>query len=211
MPIHNGVIGSYGVAPIIYEYTSSGSGSVTVPTGYTKMTSHAIGAGGTGYASGGLKPNNRAGGGGGTYARSDVNIAVTPGNSVYYSAGASANDSWVNINGGFAPGSSTIGCLGKRGTNGASAVGGSGSTAGSVGSLIYYGDNGTAGSSAVGGGSGGDNGAGSGQTGGSGQNKTGGTGGNYNEVGGTPGGGGGGSSSGNKAGGVGWVKIIFTV
>lgn len=204
------------IPDLVYVF-SSGTGSVTTPLNYNKVVVESIAGGGAGF--GATVGTNRAGGGGGQYAISNT-ISVTPASTiVYYSVGAAAQDSWVNVGTNSAPSAATAGSLAKAGGNASSATGGLGSTAGGVG-VINNGGNGTAGASAVGGGGGGATTAGSGQT--AGTDTTGysvdlmgdGTGGAFNTAGSAlvPGGGGGGATSAgtNLAGAGGRVRIRFT-
>jgi hypothetical protein len=191
--------------------TSSGTGNVTTPAGYSHVTVHAIGGGGSGFGSN--SGANRAGGGGGTYAMSNPNIAVTAGVTVvYYSVGAAANDSWVNVGTNSAPTQASAGCVAKKGGNASAGTGGTGVTTGFVGSVAFAGGTGQTGNNSQGGGGAGSGGAASGPTPGAGA-FPGGAGGAYNTGTGTaPGGAGGGSNSTgtNLAGAAGAVRIVFS-
>jgi hypothetical protein len=196
--------------------TSSGAGSVTIPAGYSFYTGEAIGSGGTGF--GNNTAANRAGGGGGQYASSNARIAVTPGNSIFYSVGAAGggNDSWVNTTNAV-PTLASTGCRARGGTNAASATAGIGSTAGAVGAVTRNGANGTTNTGAVGGGGSGYSTAASGTTAGTDTSNLsasimgGGTGGPSLGAGTAPGGGGGSSATTgtNPAGSIGRVRIVF--
>jgi hypothetical protein len=200
---------SYGKGNLAYLVTSSGSGSYTAPTGYTKVDVEAIGGGGNGI---GATTSNRAGGGGAGYGKT-TGLSVTGGTTVvYYSVGAANNDSWVRVGTNSAPSSTTDGCLGYRGGNASSGTAGTGATtANCIGTTTQSGANGTRTSSGVGGGAGGDGGNASGQTGGGSGDMKGGNGGAYQNAGTAPGGGGGAdtATNGNKAGAVGRVRITF--
>lgn len=197
--------------------TTATANSITAPTGCISVTVEAIGGGGNGF--GNNTTNNRASGGGGLYAISNPNISVNAGSTVvYYSVGAAATQSWVNIGTNSAPTSATTGCLAKNGGSGSSGTAGLGSTAGSIGALTRVGGNGTTGNNSAGGGGAGASSAGSGSTAGtdttglSANLMGGGTGGTYNTGTGTaPGGGGGGSSTTgtNLVGAVGRIRITF--
>lgn len=200
---------------IVTVITVSGPGSVVIPAGYNFYTGEAIGGGGAGF--GNATVGNRAGGGGGRNAISTAKIAVTPGNSIFYSVGAAAGDSWVNTTN-VVPVAASTGCLAKGGANAASATAGSGNVAGSIGATTRQGGNGAVGSNAPGGGGGGTNLIGSGQT--AGTDTTGlspanpmggGTGGASLAAGTVPGGGGGShtSTGTNPAGAIGRVRILF--
>lgn len=204
--------------PLTLVYTTSGAGSVTTPTGFTSVTVESIGGGGNGFGSN--TANNRASGGGGQYAISDPNIAVTGGTTiVYYSVGSAATDSWVNVGTNSAPSAKTSGCLSKAGTSASSGSAGSGSQAGSIGATTRNGGNGATGTNSAGGGGAGASSAGSGSTAGGdttllspAQLMGGGTGGAYNSGTGTAPGGGGGAASTNGtvlAGAVGRVRVTF--
>jgi hypothetical protein len=192
-----------------------GANSITVPSGAGFFTAEGIGNGGSGF--GNTTVGNRAGGGGAPYVRSNVNIATTPGDTIYYYVGSLAGfDSWVNtLN--VAPTSSATGCLAKGGTNAASATAGVGNPAGCVGT-VNAGGNGAVGTSARGGGSGGATTAGSSFTAGTdttglspGSLLGGGTGGASNAGGTQPGGAGGShtSTGTNPSGGTGRIRIAF--
>ena len=212
--------GPGGPAPlpdIVNVVTVSGAGSIVIPEGYTAYTAEAIGSGGLGFGS--TTTNQRAGGGGGQYAISNARIAVTPGNSIFYSVGAAGggNDSWVNTTNAV-PTSATTGCRARGGTNGAGGTAGVGSTAGGVGATVRNGSNGTTGASGRGGAGSGATTAASGQTGGTDTTGLspatpmgGGSGGSSGGgVGVAPGGAGGGrTTAGTVAGSVGRIRIVF--
>lgn len=196
---------------VVYLVTSSGTGSYTTPSGYNTVTIEAIGGGGNGF---GGTSAFRAGGGGGAYARTE-NLSVTSGSTiVYYSVGGVASDSWVRVGTNSAPSSTTDGCLGYRGTSGASATAGvGGTTANSIGTAKYSGANGGVTGTPSGGGAGGQNANASGATGGGSGDMKGGNGGAYatgGNPGTAPGGGGSGmGSAGTPAGAIGRVRITF--
>lgn len=197
--------------PVIHLITTSGTGSVTAPAGYNKVTVEAIGGGGNGY---GGSTSTRSGGGGAAYAET-IDLDVTGGSTVvYYSVGSAAQDSWVRVGTNAAPTSSSHGCLAYRGTSAASATAGVGGTiANSIGTTRYAGANGLRDSLAYrGGGAGGDGDSASGQTGGGSGDMKGGDGGSNGSPGTVPGGGAGGSTTfgTNPAGGIGRVRITFT-
>jgi hypothetical protein len=140
-----------------YQYTSSGT--FNVPAGVTSIIVECWGAGGAG---GGTTTNNARGGGGGAggaYARSL--ITVIPGNNYTVtvgtatagaqSAGATGGPSWFGTAG-------TIyaqGGAGGAAPNGGTANGGMGSSASSLGDVVYAGGNGANGTTALSGGGGG--------------------------------------------------------
>lgn len=210
-----------GVQPKVVVVTTAGAGSVTAPVGYSKVTCEAIGGGGNGF--GNNTTANRASGGGGLYAISNARIAVTGGTTiVYYSVGAAATQSWVNVGTNAAPTLASTGCLAKNGGSGASGVAGSGATAGSIGATTRNGGNGATGTNSQGGGGAGATTAGANPT--AGTDTTGlspatlmggGTGGAYNNAttspGTAPGGAGGASATTgtNYAGAIGRVRLVF--
>lgn len=200
--------------------STAGTGSITAPLGATSVTVEAIGGGGNGFGS--ATVNQRASGGGGLYAISNANIAVTGGITiVYYSVGAAVTQSWVNVGTNAAPTLASTGCLAKNGSSGASGVAGSGATAGSVGATIRLGGNGATGNNSQGGGGAGATTAGANPTGGTDTTGLsvllmgGGNGGAYNNAttspGTAPGGGGGAANTAgtNYAGAIGRVRITF--
>jgi hypothetical protein len=207
--------GPYGI-----NVVTSGTGSVTSPAWATSVTVEAIGGGGNGF--GNSSTGNRASGGGGRYAISNANISVTGGLTiVYYSVGAAATDSWVNVGTNTTPTAATTGALAKAGTSATSGVAGVGSQTGSIGATTFSGGNGATFSSAGGGGAG-QAGAGTLSIGGldntdtsTTTNLAGGTGGAYATTTGNPGSipGGGGSATNstgtNPAGAIGRARIIF--
>lgn len=202
---------------VVYLVTTAGTGSYTTPAGYSKVTIEAIGAGGSGTSTG----FTGVGGGGGAYAKTE-NLTVTGGSTVvYYQVGnyittLSEMKSWARVGTNAEPTSTSDGCLGYCGTDGAGG-GDGGDVVNSVGTTRYAGANGTAGFGATvhGGGAGGDGGAGSGTTGGGSGDMKGGDGGSYSDagtVGTAPGGGGSGKgSSGYVNGAIGRVRITFKV
>jgi hypothetical protein len=202
--------------PQVSVITTAGTGSVPVPAGFSKYTAEAIGGGGNGFGS--TTNANKAGGGGGRWAISAPKIAVSPGNSIFYSVGTAAQDSWVNTTN-APPSLASTGCLAKAGTNAASGVAGNGAATGSINASTNAGGTGATGNNAVGGGAAGASGVGSGQTAGtdttglSAQLMGGGTGGASLTAGTAPGGGGGSSATAgtNPAGAVGRVRITFYV
>ena len=209
------------LAPQVNVITTAVAGSITTPSGYSKVTVEAIGAGGRGYNGGNVEFID-AGGGGGWYAISNANIAVTGGTTiVYYSVGASTVQSWVNVGTNAAPSASTAGCLAKSGgTADSDSPGNYGVhiNNGSIGATTRMGGQGSSWSSgsAPGGGGAAATTAASGQT--AGTDTTGlspstlmgsGTGGSPSAVGTAPGGGGGGGGGSDKAGGIGRVRIVF--
>lgn len=219
------VLASYkiGTGQSVYSFSAAGFGNIAAPSGYSKVTVEAVGAGGGGSSTGG-----RAGAGGGAYAKTNT-LSVTGGSTVvYYQVGTGGGingatlptDSWVNVSSNTAPSSTAQGCLAKCGENGSAGVAGlGGSTTASIGDTKYAGGNGFAGggSTAVGGGGAGDTGAGGNAssslpgTGGTGTNIVGGSGGNFNTAGGAPGGGGGGDNAGATSfGAVGIVRLVFS-
>lgn len=212
-----GILGSGGiVGDIVFVITTATAGSQVTPAGKSKFTGEAIGGGGNGFANN--TSGNRAGGAGGLYAKSNVDIAVTGGSTtIFYSVGAAATQSWVRAGTNAAPVASTDGALAKNGGNASSATAGLGNTAGSVGSVTRNGANGGVTGSAVGGGAAGRDAAGSGQTGGGDTSgisvvtMAGGAGGNYQVAGTAPGGGGGADTAagGTKAGAIGRVRMLF--
>lgn len=207
-----------GVQPRVTVITTSGTGSITAPVGYSKVTVEAIGGGGNGF--GNNTAGNRASGGGGQYAISNDRISVTSGTTiVYYSVGAAATNSWVNVGTNAQPTAATTGCLARNGTSAASGTAGLGNAAGSIGATTRVGGNGVTGNNSAGGGGAGASTAGSGSTAGLDntrlsptQQMGSGTGGAYNTGTGTaPGGGGGGAGATgtNLAGAIGRVRIVF--
>src|ERR1035437_5311299 len=84
--------------------TATGGGSCTVGVSGTLMA-EAIGGGGSGGSG-----VSGSGGGSGAYAVS-TSISVTIGNTVYWSIGAAAAQTWVNYNTNSAPTSATTGVL----------------------------------------------------------------------------------------------------
>lgn len=193
------------LAPHVTVITTAVAGSITTPSGYSKVTVEALGGGGSGNIG-----NTVRGGGGGLYAISNANIAVTGGTTiVYYSVGGTGVQSWVNVGTNAAPTVATTGCLAKNG--GTNQVILNGQTAGSIGATTIFGGNG---SSTLGGGGSGATTAGSGQT--AGTDTTGlspstlmggGTGGIQAVTGTVPSGGGG--KGGTGTGAIGRVRIVF--
>jgi hypothetical protein len=193
------------------------------PVGFSHVTIEAIGGGGFGFGS--AVDALKASGGAGQYARSDANIAVTGGSTVvYYSVGAggisptAASNSWAQVGVNAAPTLSSTGCSGRKGTSASSATAGTGGASGGVGAVLNNGANGTVGAGSVGGGAGGYDAAGSGQTAGNdssglsaGTPMGGGTGGAFEAAGTDPGGAGGASATINPNGGVGRVRLLFTI
>ena len=205
--------------PQIFVIDGAATGSIVAPRGATRVTVEAIGGGGAGA---GTNAGNRAGGGGGRFART-INMPVTGGvTTVFYSVGAAATQSWVNVGTNVAPASTAAGCLAPPGTNAALNTGGNGTTGTAIGTVTANGGDGVGGGPSAGGGAGaGADIAGAG-TGGSGTtagtdttgmsistqlmgNGTGGVG----TVGTAPGGGGGGTTGGGGAGAIGRVRITF--
>lgn len=210
----------FNYATLVLVYTTPGTGNILTPRGYFFSTVEAIGGGGNGFGSN--TTNQRASGGGGTSARSNTKIAVQNLLTiVYYSVGAAATDSWVNIGTNAVPTSATTGCLAIAGSSGSAGVAGKSVTTGAIGAL-FVGGQGATGNNSNGGGGAGVSSAGSKQTAGtdttllSPHSRMGyGTGGTYNSAtlgpGTAPGGGGGGAAATgtNYAGAVGKVRIIF--
>lgn len=195
--------------------TTSGAGSIVSPYGYRYVSVEAIGGGGNGFAG---NTAQRASAGGGAYAKT-ANLLIPYGTTIYYSVGAAAADSWVNISANSAPASTTAGCLAKAGGSASSGVAGTaGSDTASIGTTKFAGGAGATGSAAGGGGAAGDSAAGTSGTastngtGGTGTNLTGGNGGAYIAAGTAPGGGGGSDSNTgiNQPGGIGRVRITFS-
>ena len=207
-----------GVQPRVIVVATAGAGSVTTPVGYSKVTVEAIGGGGNGFGSN--TQANRASGGGGRYARSNANIPVVGGSTiVYYSVGAAATQSWVNVGTNAAPTLASTGCLAPNGTSGTSGVAGSGSAGTAIGTVLNGGAGITGNNSQGGGGAGASTAAGTRPTAGTDTTRLSptqlmgsGTGGAYNSGTGTaPGGAGGGSATTgtNLAGAIGRVRIVF--
>ena len=160
----NGGNGSNGSAagPVYVVFVERvGAGAWTVPSGVTSLTLEAVGGGGLGYKAG---SSAYGGGGGGAYSKTNT-ITVTPGQTVYFSVGTSA-DSWINISASSAPGSTAAGVLAKAGASSTGTAGGAGGAAASgIGNVTYSGGNGGTGDSSGyypggGGGAAGPNGAG---------------------------------------------------
>jgi len=101
-PSNKGVTGGAIVDPNLEcscGSTFTNSGSFIVPSGVTQITMKAWGGGGKG----GSRSGSRGGaGGGGSGAYSTITIAVTPGETIYYSSGtgststAAGQDSWIS-------------------------------------------------------------------------------------------------------------------
>ena len=133
--------GGVAFTPQTQVITTSGAGSFTVPAGATSVTMEAIGGGGNGF--GNATVNQRASGGGGQYSTSNTKITVVAGQTVYYSVGTAATDSWVRYNVNNTTGIAvTDGCLAKAGTSGSAGTAGVGNQAGGVGATINFGGNG---------------------------------------------------------------------
>ncbi len=225
-------IGSYYVKSQVIE-TFTSSTTWTCPAGVTSVTVECWGGGGAG---GGTTANNAKGGGGGAggaYAKKTVN--VIPGNNYTINVGNGGIGTTSSGNPGGASwfGSpSTVyaeGGAGGAAPNGATSNGGVGSSANSIGDVVYAGGNGANGTSTLSGGGGGgagSNGIGgnaSGTTAGSGTSEKGGNGGTGLTAGGngnngqTYGGGGSGAFVNNNtdrsggSGANGFVRITYTV
>lgn len=202
--------------------TTPGAGTQVVPAGATTMVGEAWGGGGSG---GGFFSGAAPGGSGCGYSK--FTIAVTPGQTIYYTVGAggvagtgTGNDggvSWVNPAANVQP--AVTGCVGGGGF-GLSNTGPLGG-AGTIGTTNFSGGNGVVGVNPNGGGGGG--GAGSAGNGGNASGITAGiagtpdggagsAGGNASSLAGAqPGGGSGGAWNGTSAkGGDGKVKLTFT-
>ena len=146
--------------------STPGTSTWTVPAGVTSITVEGIGGGQSGggiAVSGNQQGTNRAGGWGGSYAKT-VNLTVTPGATVYYHVGTTVglnnswsnqaqvngDPTWLNISVNSAPTSSANGIL-------AASNGGT-----SYGTTTYIGGTGHVGSSIAGSGDAGDRYAGGG-------------------------------------------------
>lgn len=148
--------------------TFTSSGTFTVPPGVTSIIVECWGGGGAG---GGTTSNNSKGGGGGAGgAYSKKTLSVVPGTNYTVtvgggasgstSAGASGSPSWFGD-------PSTVyaeGGTGGSAPNGGTAAGGNGSSANSIGDIVFAGGNGADGTTSLSGGGGG----GAGSTGGGG-------------------------------------------
>jgi hypothetical protein len=100
--------------PVIVTITTAGAGSTVVPAGMTKAKIECFGCGGSGYGGGGS---------GGAYSRTNA-LAVTPGDTLYYSIGtvpagnnpeSNPTDTWARITTNAAPTTTAQGCLAKSG------------------------------------------------------------------------------------------------
>ena len=189
------------MAGLIHAQTFTASGTWTCPAGVTSITVQCWGGGG----GGGGAPNTAAsagnGGAGGSFAQSTVTVVPGTTYNVVVGAGgtAGANTGANGGNGGTSSfGGTLVVAVGGTGGNGSTAGPGTalGSTAGSVGTILYAGGNGGSATVAtVSGGGGG--GAGTTAAGGNASSNTGGTGGA------TGGGNGGNGKTANGAGGAG--------
>jgi len=203
---HNGGSGAQGLVVVSWTGSFSSSGTFTVPAGVTTIIVECWGAGGAG---GGTKNNNSKGGGGGAggaYAKktlsvlpgTDYTVTVGTGGPGGTSAGASGNPSWFGD-------PTTVyaeGGTGGAAPNGGIAPGGAGSSANSIGDIVFAGGNGANGTTTLSGGGGG--GAGSTGAGGNASGTTAGTGTNlYGGNGGSGLTGGGNGNSGSNHGGGG--------
>lgn len=207
---------------VSFVFSTAGSTTSTVPSGYTKAYVEAIGAGGQGFGS--ATAAQRSGGGGGGYARTNA-LTVAAESTIYILVAntsiASASNSWVNISSNTAPTSTAQGCLAVGGLSGASAVAGLGGgqtgNAGQLGTQTYAGATGQVGNNSNGGGAAGRDGAAAVQTAGTDTSGItalamgGGTGGTYNTSAGTaPGGGGPGAATAvTFDGSIGRVRITY--
>ena len=184
----------------LHTITATGASSLTVPSGCRHVTGWVFGGGGSG---------STETGGAGACAAGTANLVVTPGATVYYSVGAGGAatsvapgnpgaQSWFNISGNSAPGSSAAGALayfGAGGGSSTSAVTGC-LTSASIGGTLWAG--GASANGAFGGAGGG--GAGSGGAGNAGNTITAGSGGSASSPFAAGGAGGGGGSCSPLAG-----------
>lgn len=175
------IIGSYPAQSQVVSQTYTSSGTFTVPPGVTSITVECWGAGGAG--GGGtdntLDPAGAGGGAGGAYAKKTLSVipnanytvtvaGITPGGT---GTGATGGPSWFG----------TVATVYAEGGAGGSAItngdgpAGLGSSANSIGDIVYSGGSGANGTDATGGGGGG-GGAGSSGSGGNANNSNRGTG-----------------------------------
>ncbi len=166
--------------------TFSNTGSFTVPAGVTQLTIKGWGGGGRG---GNRDRNSGTSGGGGAGAYSESTIAVTPGEVLYFSAGAGSNsnapggDSWIsrNANGSnpilLAKGGNSAGINSSSGAKGGLASQGIGTIKSNGGDGANAGSNGGRGGNSPNGGQGGQGGTSSNSDGANGINPGGGGGG----------------------------------
>jgi hypothetical protein len=210
---------------------NSTTGSWVVPNNVTQIEVRAWGGGGAGAGTNNNGAGGLAGGAGGSYAASTID--VTPGQLIYYSVGGTiagsntqlnGRDTWLNKSSSAAPSSSTNGVVAKGGQGASLTTAGAGSTTGCVGSTLFRGGSGRVGGAASGGGGSGagfsqngvDATSSTGAIGGGGDGGAGNASGGNGGAGGNPGGGGGGAfvndntnrTGGN--GGAGRIRLIYT-
>lgn len=137
------------VTPVLHSYTS-GSGTETVPSGYTNVVIEVKGGGGGSSDTSGTQPWS-AGGGGGGYCR--TSMAVTPGGTFNYTVGQRGG---TNINGNGVQGGTSTVSSGSISLTTMTANGGSGAGSNGAGGTASGGNQANAtGSAGVNGGAGG--------------------------------------------------------